>query len=255
MRTVARSDCRCSFSTATHPPASRDTGTARRRSRACSRPPSPRPRPFRGRDGVGGDDQIRHERAIAQPRTGPRRIAPAAIVERPLPVVERGVGPARFRVPQHQQPFHTAMLRRLCDGKPCRTGTFSALFDRWAWRPIPNCPGRYALRAGRTHAAREHCSGPDALAATCLGRSQGSGDLVTPFEDGGLISYRKADGMFLHTLNTREGFERKLRQLGILCNRSKHDRPSRIACLLLRVRHPMHLESRLIHQRDDAALV
>ncbi|HEY5754379.1 MAG TPA: hypothetical protein VIU34_01090 [Steroidobacter sp.] len=39
--------------------------------------------------------------------------------------------------------------------------------------------------------------------------------IVTPFEDGGLISYRKADGKFLHTLNTREGFERKLRQLGI----------------------------------------
>lgn len=39
--------------------------------------------------------------------------------------------------------------------------------------------------------------------------------IVTPFEDGGLISYRKADGMFLHTLNTRDGFERKLHQLGI----------------------------------------
>ena len=39
--------------------------------------------------------------------------------------------------------------------------------------------------------------------------------IVTPFEDGGLISYRRADGMFLHTLNTREGFERKLHQLGI----------------------------------------
>lgn len=39
--------------------------------------------------------------------------------------------------------------------------------------------------------------------------------IVTPFEDGGLISYRQADGLFLHTLNTRDGFERKLRQLGI----------------------------------------
>ena len=39
--------------------------------------------------------------------------------------------------------------------------------------------------------------------------------IVTPFEDGGLISYRRTNGMFLHTLNTREGFERKLRQLGI----------------------------------------
>ena len=28
--------------------------------------------------------------------------------------------------------------------------------------------------------------------------------IVTPFEDGGLISYRKADGLFLHTLNTRK---------------------------------------------------
>ena len=39
--------------------------------------------------------------------------------------------------------------------------------------------------------------------------------IVTPCDDGGLISYRKADGLFLHTLNTREGLERKLRQLGI----------------------------------------
>ena len=39
--------------------------------------------------------------------------------------------------------------------------------------------------------------------------------IVTAFDDGGLISYRKAEGMFLHTLNTREGLERKLRQLGI----------------------------------------
>ena len=37
--------------------------------------------------------------------------------------------------------------------------------------------------------------------------------IVTPFEDGGLISYRKPDSLFLHTLNTREGFERKLAQL------------------------------------------
>ena len=39
--------------------------------------------------------------------------------------------------------------------------------------------------------------------------------IVTAFDDGGLISYRKAEGTFLHTLNTREGLERKLRQLGI----------------------------------------
>ncbi|HEY8561613.1 MAG TPA: hypothetical protein VIL74_14655 [Pyrinomonadaceae bacterium] len=39
--------------------------------------------------------------------------------------------------------------------------------------------------------------------------------IVGQIHDGGLISYRKADGTYLHTLNTIEGFERKLAQLGI----------------------------------------
>ncbi len=40
--------------------------------------------------------------------------------------------------------------------------------------------------------------------------------LVVVFEDGaGLISYQKLDGALLHTLNTAEGLQRKLRQLDI----------------------------------------
>ena len=39
--------------------------------------------------------------------------------------------------------------------------------------------------------------------------------LVVPLEDGGLISYRQTDGRLFHTLNTPEGFSRKLHQLGI----------------------------------------
>jgi hypothetical protein len=93
--------------------------------------------------------------------------------------------------------------------------TFSALFDRWAWRPIPNCPGRYVLSAGPVATLPEEIvpgatGGSEHLCATAKDPV-----IVTPFEDGGLISYGKADGMFLHTLNTREGFERKLHQLGI----------------------------------------
>jgi phage baseplate assembly protein gpV len=92
--------------------------------------------------------------------------------------------------------------------------SFSALFDRWAWRPIPNCPGRYVLAAGPS------ATPPEDLVPGANGSEHTSGSardpvIVTPFEDGGLISYRQADGRFLHTLNTREGFERKLRQLGI----------------------------------------
>ena len=92
--------------------------------------------------------------------------------------------------------------------------TFGALFDRWAWRPIPNCPGRYALSAGPVAAPPEDFV-PGASGSEHVSVLARDSVIVTPFEDGGLISYRKADGKFLHTLNTREGFDRKLRQLGI----------------------------------------
>ena len=92
--------------------------------------------------------------------------------------------------------------------------TFSALFDRWAWHQIRNCPGRYVLAAGPVATPPEEIvpggSGSEHLCGTVPDPV-----IVTPFQDGGLISYRKADETFLHTLNTREGFERKLRQLGI----------------------------------------
>jgi hypothetical protein len=39
--------------------------------------------------------------------------------------------------------------------------------------------------------------------------------VVAVFVDGGLISYRKLNGTYVHTLNTRDGLERKLQQLGI----------------------------------------
>jgi hypothetical protein len=93
--------------------------------------------------------------------------------------------------------------------------TFSSLFDRWAWRAIPNCPGRYVLAAGPVATPPEDMvpgAGGGIEHASILARDP---VIVTPFDDGGLISYRKADGMFLHTLNTREGLERKLLQLGI----------------------------------------
>jgi hypothetical protein len=39
--------------------------------------------------------------------------------------------------------------------------------------------------------------------------------LVVVCEGGGLISYRKPDGSYVHTLNTKEGLNRKLDQLGL----------------------------------------
>jgi len=39
--------------------------------------------------------------------------------------------------------------------------------------------------------------------------------LVVEFAGGGLITYLRGDGTLMHTLNTSEGFWRKLRQLGV----------------------------------------
>ena len=93
--------------------------------------------------------------------------------------------------------------------------TFAALFNRLAWRPIPNCPGRYVLAAGPVATPPEDIVPGANDGSEHVSVAAKDPVIVTPFEDGGLISYRKADGMFLHTLNTREGFERKLRQLAI----------------------------------------
>ncbi len=92
--------------------------------------------------------------------------------------------------------------------------TFDELFKAYDWRPIRNCPGRYVLCgplseadiSGEAHAFTEHSV---AAARDTV--------LVMKLRDGaGLISYRRADGSLLHTLNTPEGFERKLLQLGIV---------------------------------------
>ena len=39
--------------------------------------------------------------------------------------------------------------------------------------------------------------------------------LVVPFSDGGIISYKRHDGTCLHTLNNKDGFNRKLSDLNI----------------------------------------
>ena len=96
---------------------------------------------------------------------------------------------------------------------------FNDIRSRLQWRPIPHCPGRFVLCSGPIPLA------PQAIASASTGVvitehvSAAAPDpvIVTEFEDGGLISYRKPDGSFLHTLNTSDGFDRKLRQLGIRC--------------------------------------
>jgi hypothetical protein len=91
---------------------------------------------------------------------------------------------------------------------------FSTVFARWSWKPLPNCPGRFVLSTAPSRLPPQSVA-PDV--AIVEHRVAGSRDpvLVARFADGGLISYRRADGTYVHTLNTREGLERKLAQLGL----------------------------------------
>jgi len=94
--------------------------------------------------------------------------------------------------------------------------TFQEVFNRWRWKSIRNCPGRYvfaegvsSLKVGEIAA----CHFPVFEFVSKIARDR---VLVMKFKDGGgIISYRKDDGRFLHTLNDADGLTRKLDQLQI----------------------------------------
>jgi hypothetical protein len=93
--------------------------------------------------------------------------------------------------------------------------TFNELMIKWHWKPIRNCPGRYIM-----HIAPVDLSPNDLLGQGIevrVFRVAGAKDavVVARLDEGGLISYSRMDGTYLHTLNTAEGFERKLSNLGI----------------------------------------
>ena len=85
----------------------------------------------------------------------------------------------------------------------------------WSWKPIRGCPGRYILNAARLDLAPEDLMGSDVEVTTFQVRAARDTVVVAPLDEGGLISYLRTDGVYLHTLNDAEGFERKLLALGI----------------------------------------
>jgi hypothetical protein len=95
---------------------------------------------------------------------------------------------------------------------------FDELKSKWNWKPIHACSGRYVLLGV------DNTLSPEALLNHEVEVSEFHVDkakdivIVAKFKDGGLISYKKIDGTYLHTLNTIEGFERKLSQLEISLN-------------------------------------
>lgn len=93
--------------------------------------------------------------------------------------------------------------------------TFDALAARWELRPIRNCPGRFVILTHGDDLSPRGLLGHDVDIHTFNVAGAKDTVLVARIGGGGLISYRRADGTHLHTLNTVEGFKRKLLDLGI----------------------------------------
>jgi len=93
--------------------------------------------------------------------------------------------------------------------------TVQELLAAMAWKPVRRCPGRYVLVRPEPTLAPEQLAQVDRVATEFRVKAANDVVLVLPLEGGGMITYRRADGSYLHTLNTEDGFRRKLTDLGI----------------------------------------
>jgi hypothetical protein len=93
--------------------------------------------------------------------------------------------------------------------------SFDDLMNRWKWKPIRNCPGRFLLRQAPRNLSLTGLTGESVKAHEFSVDAAKDIVVVACLDQGGIISYKREDGTLLHTLNTAEGFARKLGQLGI----------------------------------------
>jgi hypothetical protein len=95
---------------------------------------------------------------------------------------------------------------------------FDELSARWGASPIRHCPGRFVLTRAPASLSPAGLLGADARLDAFTVPAARDTVIVAELCDGGVISYQRADGTYLHTLNTPDGFRRKLTQLGIRPN-------------------------------------
>ena len=78
------------------------------------------------------------------------------------------------------------------------------------------CPGRYTLPGTEFNGSPYDLLGAQTkLDEFRVDAAEDPVVVARLAQGGGLISYRRPDGEYVHTLNTEEGFRRKLDQLGI----------------------------------------
>ena len=93
--------------------------------------------------------------------------------------------------------------------------TFDTVKSLGTWMPIRGCPGRLVLKGTPPTYSITDLLGQGMNIQQFQSRSARDVVCVVCLDDGGVISYQRSDGTWLHTLNTKEGFRRKLDQLEI----------------------------------------
>lgn len=97
--------------------------------------------------------------------------------------------------------------------------SFDYLFQLYSWKEILHCPGRYLL-------SKQDNRRLETVTPTAMLNNQPTVEIfvsevcrdrihVGKFLDGGLLSYEKSDGTFVHTLNHLSGLARKMNHLNI----------------------------------------
>jgi hypothetical protein len=92
--------------------------------------------------------------------------------------------------------------------------SFADLFSRYRAVPIRGCPGRYVLRSAVAMGVEALVGASMVVVRHSVPRARDP-VMVAQLADGGIISYARPDGTFVHTLCDADGFRRKLVQLGI----------------------------------------
>ncbi len=92
--------------------------------------------------------------------------------------------------------------------------TFDQLLEAFAWKEIRGCPGRFVLVEAQPWTTPPTIAGAESVVIDMTSRRcRDPIELVVLAGGGALLSYRRPDGTYRHTLNTAAGLARKLAQL------------------------------------------
>lgn len=92
---------------------------------------------------------------------------------------------------------------------------FNTLKSKYIWKEIYGCPGRFILKNTDKKISIEKLLNENVKVNSLKSENAPDEVLIVRFKDGGLISYKKSDNTFIHTLNNEEGFKKKVQMLKI----------------------------------------